>query len=103
MFGVRQLVSGLAPVEAPAVQGVQPAVSKQLTLKQQAFVSALIGPAAGNAAAAARIAGARGSDTVLGVVGIANIRNPKIAEAIEVYRSKVEKNGIAHLQTSVDG
>lgn len=103
MLGVRQLVSGAAPLEAAAVQGMQAAMSKQLTLKQQAFVSALIGPAKGNATEAARLAGYRGSENTLGVVGIQNIRNPKIMEMIEAHRSKVEKNGIAHLQTRVDG
>lgn len=53
-----------------------------LTLKQQRFVDAYTGPAAGNATQAARIAGYKGNDNVLAVQGHMNLRNRKVAAAI---------------------
>lgn len=74
-------------------------MSKALTLKQQAFVSAIIGPAKGNATEAARFAGYQKPN----VQGPRLLVNVGIQELIEAYRNKVEKKGIASLEVRVDG
>lgn len=53
-----------------------------LTGKQQAFVEAYIGQAAGNATEACRLAGYKGSKSALGKQGHDNLNNPKIAAAL---------------------
>jgi phage terminase small subunit len=50
-----------------------------LTVKEQLFVDAYLGEARFNATEAARIAGYKGNDNTLGVVGFDNLRKPKIA------------------------
>lgn len=77
--------------------------SRALSLKQTAFVAAYIGPAHGNATEAARIAGYRGSTRSLGAIGDQNLDKLGIKEAIDAYRAKIERAGIAYLQTRVDG
>lgn len=74
-------------------------MSKALTIKQQAFVSAIIGPAKGNATEAARFAGYQKPN----VQGPRLLVNVGIQELIEAYRNKVEKKGIASLEVRVDG
>jgi hypothetical protein len=54
-----------------------------LSYKQQQFVNAYLGAANGNATEAARLAGYKGSDNVLGVTGHENLRKPKIRAAID--------------------
>lgn len=54
-----------------------------LTGKQLAFISAYLGEARFNATQAARIAGYAGDDNALAVQGHDNLRNPKIAGAVE--------------------
>jgi len=77
-------------------------MAKQLTPKQAAFVAAYIGPARGNATEAARLAGYRGNTKTLGAIGDENLDKPGIKEAIAAYREKIERSGIAHLQSRVD-
>ena len=55
----------------------------KFTQKQQRFIDAYMGEAAGNATEACRIAGYEGNDNVLGVQGYDNLRNPKIAAEIQ--------------------
>jgi hypothetical protein len=50
----------------------------KLTLKQQRFVAAYLGPAQGNATEAARLAGYHGNRVTLAAVGSENLRNPLI-------------------------
>lgn len=54
----------------------------KLTEKQRRFVEAYMGQACGNATEAARLAGYKGTDKVLSVVGMENLRKPSIAAAI---------------------
>lgn len=54
----------------------------KLTPKQQRFVDAYMGEAAGNATEAARKAGYSGSENVLGVAGARLLRNDKISKMI---------------------
>lgn len=78
-------------------------MSNGLTLKQQKFVDAYIGPAAGNATEAARLAGYKGSDTAMRVTGHDNLAKPNIALQITKHREKLELRAIADLQSRVDG
>lgn len=73
-----------------------------LSLKQEAFVSAYVGAANGNAAEAARIAGYRGSAKVLSSMGIENLEKPGIKEAIDRYRAEIKRKGIAAQQNRID-
>lgn len=54
-----------------------------LTLKQQLFVEAYLGKANGNATEAARIAGYKGSDKQLGVIGAQNLAKLSISQLVE--------------------
>lgn len=56
-----------------------------LTRKQQLFVEAYTGEARGNATEAARLAGYKGNDNTLHVVGAENLQKPTIIEAIEKH------------------
>ena len=58
-------------------------MNHKFTQKQQRFIDAYMGEAAGNATEACRLAGYEGNDNVLGVQGYDNLRNPKIAKEIE--------------------
>lgn len=51
----------------------------ELTPKESLFINAYLGEARFNATEAARIAGYKGNDNTLGVVGFENLRKPKIA------------------------
>ena len=73
-----------------------------LSLKQAKFVAAYIGEANGNATQAARIAGYKGSDAVLQVVGAENISKPMIAAAIAEHKAAIRAAGIANKQHRVD-
>jgi hypothetical protein len=53
-----------------------------LTPKQQKFLEAYLGEANFNATEAARLAGYKGEDNVLAVVGCQNLRKPNIAEEL---------------------
>lgn len=53
-----------------------------LTLKQQLFVEAYIGPARGNGKEAARLAGYAGNDATLAQVAAENLRRPQILTLI---------------------
>lgn len=57
--------------------------TRPLTLKQRKFVTAYLGPANGNATEAARIAGYKGSDSVMRYVGSTNLALPNIAKELE--------------------
>ena len=59
-----------------------------LTLKQQLFVEAYIGPARGNATEAARKAGYTGNDATLAQVAAENMRRPQI---LALINSRVEE------------
>jgi hypothetical protein len=78
-------------------------MTRALSVKQAAFVSAYIGPARGNATEAARMAGYRGNEATLATIGKENIRKHQIAECIDGERAKIAETGIAFLQTRVDG
>lgn len=56
-----------------------PTTAPGLTVKEQLFVNGYLGEARFNATEAARIAGYKGNDNTLGVVGFENLRKPKIA------------------------
>ncbi len=75
---------------------------KPMSLKQQAFISAYIGPARGNATDAARRAGYAGSDQTLRAVGSQNLTNPHIKAAIDDHLAAVRAEGIANKQNRVD-
>lgn len=64
--------------------------SRGLTVKQRLFVEAYTGPARGNATEAARIAGYKGNDVTLAVVGSENLRKPQVCDAIQKAAPKVE-------------
>lgn len=64
--------------------------SRGLTVKQRLFVEAYTGPAQGNATEAARIAGYKGNDVTLAVVGSENLRKPQVCDAIQKAAPKVE-------------
>lgn len=68
---------------------------KKLTPKQQAFVDAYTGPARGNATEAARMAGYRGNDKTLSVVGAENLAKPSIQSAVKSAAEEVQENAIA--------
>ncbi len=53
-----------------------------LTLKQQLFIEAYIGPARGNGKEAARLAGYAGNDATLAQVAAENLRRPQILTLI---------------------
>jgi hypothetical protein len=61
-------------------------VTRKLTEKQRRFAEAFMGPAAGNATEAARLAGYAGSSAVLAQVGAENLRKPEISAAIAAKR-----------------
>jgi hypothetical protein len=67
-----------------------------MTLKQQLFVEAYLGRAAGNATEAARIAGYRGGEATLAQVGHENLRKPEIRAAVEarVQQSAMETDEV---------
>lgn len=56
--------------------------TRGLTVKEQLFVNAYLGQAGYNATEAARVAGYKGNDNTLGVVGFDNLRKPKIAALV---------------------
>ena len=68
-------------------------VYEGLTGKQRLFVEAYLGPARGNATEAARLAGYKGTDTVLGAMGAENLKKPKIKAAIEGALVKAARAG----------
>jgi len=55
----------------------------KLTLKQEKFVEAYMGKAAGNATEAARLAGYKGNEATLAVTGFENLRKPNVKAAID--------------------
>lgn len=59
---------------------------EKLTEKQRRFVEAFMGKAAGNATEAARLAGYRGTDNTLRVVGAENLSKPAIAAAVSAIQ-----------------
>jgi hypothetical protein len=77
-------------------------MTQGLNIKQTAFVAAYLGEANGNATEAARIAGYKGNNTTLAVVGAENIRKPYIAEAIEQAKAAILDKGIAVKQSRID-
>lgn len=58
-------------------------MAKKLTEKQRRFVEAYMGRAQGNATEAARLAGYKGSDKTLRVVGSENLTKPYVFAAIQ--------------------
>lgn len=74
-------------------EGPHRMATRRLTLKQQRFIEAYLGDAAGNATEAARQAGYRGNDKTLGVVGWENLNKPKISRAIAKRRAQLEAVG----------
>lgn len=58
-------------------------MSEELTGKQRAFINAYLGEAKFNATEAARIAGYRGDDATLAIVGYENLRKPKIEAEVK--------------------
>lgn len=70
----------------------------KLTLKQAAFVDAYMGVARGNATEAARIAGYKGNDNTLRVVGGENLLKPAIASAIDERRQQVASSRIMTIE-----
>ncbi|MFW6086155.1 MAG: terminase small subunit [Myxococcota bacterium] len=62
--------------------------SKKLTEKQRRFVEAYLGEACGNATQSARLAGYKGNNNTLRVVGAENLAKPAIQEAIASAREK---------------
>ena len=75
---------------------------RSLTKKQQAFVSAYLGEAEGNATEACRMAGYAGDAATLSVMGFDNLRNPKVAGAIRAHLQDLEQRGIAVKQRRID-
>lgn len=67
---------------------------RKLTLKQEKFVAAYVGPARGNATEAARMAGYKGNDVTLGTVGGENMKKPAIVERIEAARAELRAKAI---------
>ena len=63
----------------------------KLSLKQRLFVEAYVGKAAGNATEAARLAGYKGSDRTLKVIGSENLTKPDIRDAVSVRVDKALK------------
>lgn len=78
-----------------------------LSVKQQLFVTALVGEAKGNAAEAARIAGYRSrTDQGFARIGEENRRKPEIAKAIATALERLEAEGMAtavEVQTFLTG
>jgi phage terminase small subunit len=66
-------------------------MSEKLTTKQRLFVEAYLGSANSNGTEAARMAGYKGNDKTLSVVGAENLAKPCIAALIE---KKVESFGM---------
>src|SRR4026209_1969462 len=64
--------------------------NRDLTLKQQLWLEAYLGEAAGNATEAARIAGYAGNDNTLHVVGQQNLRNYTIRERVKMRLSEAK-------------
>lgn len=62
---------------------------EKLTLKQKLFVEAYLGEAKGNATEAARIAGYKGSDKQLGVIGAQNLAKLSISQAVSERTEEV--------------
>src|SRR6187399_566616 len=77
-------------------------MGNSLSLKQTAFVAAYLGEANGNATEAARIAGYKGNDDTLKVVGHENITKPYIADLILNAKATVMERGIAVKQNRID-
>lgn len=75
---------------------------RSLTVKQQQFVDAYLGAAAGNATEACRLAGYRGDARSLAVMGFDNLRKPNIAQAIHNALKTIEPRGIALQQRRID-
>lgn len=73
-----------------------------LSLKQEKFVAAYVGPANGNATEAARLAGYKGTAKTLASVGSENLAKPEIAEAVAAYRTEVRRQGIRALENRLD-
>lgn len=70
----------------------------KLTVKQQAFVDAYCGAAQGNATEAARMAGYKGTDRALQVMGSQNLSKPIIAAAIKEHADKVASSRILTIE-----
>jgi len=78
-----------------------PPISRPLSAKQVAFISAYLGAAALNATKAARMAGYHGSDRTLRSVGAENLAKPDIQAEIGRWRADVRAEGIAQLEHRV--
>lgn len=83
--------------------------NRRLTAKQLAFINAYMGEANGNATEAARLAGYKGSDETLAVVGYENLRKPNIAEEITIRQredplvmSRIERQRLL-TEIAIDG
>ncbi len=64
---------------------------RKLTEKQRRFVEAYLGEARGNATEAARIAGYKGNERTLQVVGSQNLSKPIVSDAI---RERTERDDL---------
>jgi hypothetical protein len=78
-----QIVAGYAAPQLACVTYSHRVVGTVLTLKQQLFVDAYLGPARGNLAEAARRAGYKGSAKTPSQVGRENLVKPGIRASIE--------------------
>lgn len=65
-----------------------------LTPKEQAFVTAYVGPAAGNGAAAAKAAGYKGNGKVLSVQASRLLAKASVKLALDEHRTRVIEEGI---------
>lgn len=73
-----------------------------LSLKQERFIAAYLGPARGNATEAARQAGYKGNAETLAEVGRQNLGKPGIAAVLATARAVIRAEGIANKQNRID-
>src|SRR5690349_16476460 len=78
-------------------------VARSLTMKQRKFIAAYIGQANGNATEAARIAGYKGTDKALSVVGADNLVKPSIQNELAKLVAPMATGGIRDVANRVDG
>lgn len=84
-----QVPAVLAPdVLALFAGSVEPAVHDCLTEQQRLFVAAYLGPACGNAAAAARLAGYKGGRSGQRVAGCRALAHPDVQQALAHARAR---------------
>jgi hypothetical protein len=76
--------------------------AKRLTLKQRRFAVALVGPAKGNQAEAARIAGYAGNRRQLAVQGAVNMKNENIQKMVSEMLDGMAQHALERLAEGLD-